>query len=157
MSSSSNQTAHPWEHLSTSDLATCTGPTVWPSLHAQEPADRFIYGRPELTYLAARHRQLRIRADRDLPGPRAITVKLSRSIGSHPKFTGHRKWTRLGSFEHTYLSDRTTDVRSFLIELRNFMRRKLPTEPCWGTKISVHFLDRPSGCRQVGSYTQFWH
>jgi len=134
----------------------CSGPNVWPRLYAERVVDRFIFRQPELRYLMALEGQARFwKEHKDLAGdPDQMVINFFRIRGHG---TSRRYRIKIGKFVHPIQkSDPVDDVRDFLTELRNYLRRCMPDKQLFGQAIHIQFSDPIVNKKVYANFTESW-
>lgn len=141
-------------NIPTEELERLSGPSVWPSTSAETAWDRCIHRRPELRYLLARQRQDGRRETKKLGSAGTMEIVILQ-VGGRSARTKKRMETTVGRFHHPINgSNRKADVQSFLVELRNSLRRRMPREASFGRGIRLQFKDKDVG--HLADFREEW-
>jgi hypothetical protein len=131
-----------------------SGPHIWPNETSWQPVDRFICGaRPEIRYRMALDRALEVKKPEPVPILRTRIYTIAR------RRRKNQRKTHLGAVDHGILEDPQEDVRSFLLELRYFLLRKMSPSPQFGTHILLEYvlpLDPRKPPRVLTMVSQEW-
>lgn len=130
-----------------------SGPEIWPCVSAQDAWDRYIHRRPELAYLRAKRElnKSRSRAKEDLAEYIEIRMAYGHyQNGSRQKWEQLQKWSRLINRD-----DESADVREFLDQLRDLLKRHVPNQPLPDCRISLRFHDPTRGGANAGFLTSW--
>jgi len=129
-----------------------SGSKYWPKdISIFSHASRYLFRRPEIAFLRARHRLMR--EDRE---DNRMTIRIEQ-VSYYTKQGGakRRKGDTLGTIIHTVLRNNPEqDVRNFLKELHHRLSSVLPLHPVFEIRVRLRMECRSNN--SIGYFTERW-